>query len=331
MSKYLAGDIGGTKTRLSIFSTVRDELVCDSTQRFSSNAYPGFLSLLQEFLASEGFPEIDAACFGAPGPAVNGEITATNLPWSINEMHISTTFGIPKVRLVNDLYSTAAAIPFFPANKIERLYHGTPCTDRERRSVIVAPGTGLGQAFLKVDQDTGDLWICPSEGGHSDLAPTSPIEVELFQYLNRDYPHVSYERVLSGPGLVNVYRFLRDCGYGDEPAELAARLEREDKAAVIGSTGLTGEYRLCSRALDLFVSLLGSHAGNLALTFSVNEAVYLGGGIPPKIIEKLKDGRMVKSFLNKGRLSESIRGTAINVILDDHAAIFGAAHLAARL
>ena len=329
MNKYLAGDIGGTKVRLSIFEKERDELVCRTTRRFSSHAYPGFLSLLQEFMELEGFPKVDAACFGAPGPAANGQIKATNLPWDLCENHISTTFGIPKVRLVNDLYSTAAAIPFFPAHKIQNLYAGTPCHEPERRAVIVAPGTGLGQAFLKTENN--HLWICPSEGGHSDLAPTNPLEVELFQYLNREYEHVSYERVLSGPGLVNVYMFLRDCGYGEEPDELKARLEKEDKAAVIGSTGLKGEFRLCSKALDLFVSLLGSHAGNLALTFSVNDAVYLGGGIPPKIIEKLRDGRMVKSFLNKGRLSESVSGTAINVILDDHAAIFGAAHLAARL
>lgn len=329
MSTYLAGDIGGTKTRLSIFENRKDELVCLSTQKFSSNAYPGFLSLLNEFMAAKGFPRIDAACFGAPGPAVNGRIQATNLPWEMNESHIQTAFGIPKVRLVNDLYSTAAAIPFFPAHKIHNLYKGTPCIDAERRAVIVAPGTGLGQAFLKTEN--GSLWICPSEGGHSDLAPTSQLEMELFQYLNRQYAHVSYERVLSGPGLVNVYNFLRDSGYGEETEDLRTRLDKEDKPAVIGSTGLTGEFKLCAKALDLFVSILGSHAGNLALTFSVNDAVYLGGGIPPKIIDKLKDGRLVRSFLNKGRLSESVSGTAINVILDDHAAIFGAAHLASRL
>lgn len=325
----MAGDIGGTKTRLSIFEKSEGKLVCRETQKFSSQAYPGFLSLMQEFNDLTGNLKFEAACFGAPGPVINREVDATNLPWSLSEPHISTTCHIPKVRLVNDLYATAAAIPYFPPEKIRNLYQGTPPNEPERRSVIVAPGTGLGQAFLKTLN--GDLWICPSEGGHSDLAPTSPLEVELYQYLNLDYPHVSYERVLSGPGLVNVYRFLKDTGHGEEPPELHSRLEKEDKAAVIGTTGMSGEYELCSKALDLFVSLLGSHAGNLALTFSVNDAVYLGGGIPPKIIDKLVDGRMVRSFLNKGRLSEAVSGTSINVILDDHAAIFGAANLAMRL
>lgn len=330
MSVYLAGDIGGTKTRLSVFEKTGPTLTCRVTHKFSSQAYPGFLSLMHEFMALIGPTEFEAACFGAPGPAVDGEIKATNLPWSLNEIHIGTTFGIPKVKLVNDLYATAAAIPFFPADKIRNLYRGTPPAEKEHRAVILAPGTGLGQAFLKTMEGEA-LWICPSEGGHADLAPTSPLEVELFEYLNRDYPHVSYERVLSGPGLVNVYRFLRDSGYGDEPPELTARLKKQDKAAVIGSTGLTGEFELTAKALDLFVSILGSHAGNLALTFSVNDAVYLGGGIPPKIIDKLIDGRMVRAFLNKGRLSEAVSGTSINVILDDHAAMFGAANLAARL
>lgn len=329
MRHYLAGDIGGTKTRLSIFENSKSGLVCCETKKFSSQAYPNFISLFEEFQNMTGCQEFEAACLGAPGPVINGEVNATNLPWSLSETHISEICRIPKVLLVNDLYATAAAIPYFPREKIRNLYRGTPPMETERRSVIVAPGTGLGQAFFKTVE--GDLWICPSEGGHSDLAPTTPLEVELYQYLSLDYKHVSYERVLSGLGLVNVYRFLKSAGYGEEPPELSARLSTEDKAAVIGDSGIKGEFELCSKALDLFVSLLGSHAGNLALAFGVNDAVYLGGGIPPKIIDKLMDGQLVQSFLNKGRLSEAVSGTSINVILDDHAAIFGAANLALRL
>lgn len=326
MSKILAGDIGGTKVRLSEFDPEKNEL--HEIFQFVSKDYSDFSILLKEFEERCGIPRFDAACFGVPGPVVNGEVQATNLPWLLNEKDLQEKLEIPRVTLVNDLYSTAAAIPHFPKEKILNLYQGTPPVEKERRSVIVAPGTGLGQAFMRVYGE--DLWICPSEGGHSDLAPTSPIEVELYQYLNKFYEHVSYERVLSGPGLINCYDFLKNSGYGQEPEELKKRFQDTDPAAVIGQAGLNNEFELCSRALDLFVALLGSHSGNLALAFNVNEAVYLGGGIPPKIIQKLKDGPLVKSFLNKGRLSKAISGTSINVILDDHAAIFGAGIIAAR-
>jgi glucokinase len=198
----------------------------------------------------------------------------------------------------------------------------------EERYVILAPGTGLGQAFLVIHE--GNVFTFPSEGGHVDFAPTSDLQIKLLNYLLGRFPRVSYERVLSGPGLENIYDFLRDTVFHGEPEELKERFHLGDRAKVISQAGLEGTHAIAVEALNVFTNILGAYAGNLALTFRANRGVFLGGGIPPKLIDKLKQGEAVKAFLKKERMADLVAAIPLRVIMDDHAALLGAASIAAR-
>lgn len=323
---FLAGDVGGTKTRLAIFTAEKGKLTRKETEQYKSNAFPNLEAIIQEFLGKHP-TKINNACFGVPGPVVNGTVKITNLPWQLSEKEIAKTVGFKTVKLVNDLVATAAAIPHFQPADLHVLYEGESERDKSV-AAVVAPGTGLGQAMLyRTDKKT---YVLPSEGGHACYAPASELEIELLLYLKRKYGIVVNERVMCGPGLYNIYEFLRESGYGEEPAELKEMFTKEDPAAVISKTGLAGQYDLCSRALDLFSSILGSHAGDMVLTLMATGGVYLGGGIPPKIISKLSEGGTVQAFLNK-KLANVVKATPLYVIKDDFAALMGAAHLASEL
>lgn len=324
----LACDVGGTKVRMAIYSHRTGTLQRHQTETYSSSDHSGLNEIIAVFLNRYDV-SIERACFGVPGPVVNGAAQTTNLPWKISEAQLSKSLGISKVKLMNDLAVTTAAVPHLSDADILTLHPGEPTKSDPKLFVVVAPGTGLGQGILYMD--SGHEHVLPSEGGHVDFAPTNALEIELFNYLNKQFKHVSYERVLSGPGLVNIYQFLKEeKGYA-EPAELSRRVREEDAAAVISQTGQSGEYQICAKALDMFVSILGAQAGNLVLTVMATAGVYLGGGIPPKICEKLQDGTVVKSFLNKGRLSYLVEQTPLQVIRDDYAALLGAASVASKL
>ena len=193
---------------------------------------------------------------------------------------------------------------------------------------VLAPGTGLGQAYVYTN--AGQRYIMASEGGHADFAPTNEVEVKLFQYMKSKYDHVSYDRILSGPGLNSIYTFLKETGFAPEPPELEKRLREEDPGKVITTTGKTGEYELCAEALNIFASLLGAQAGNMVLNLMATGGIYLGGGIPAGIYKKLADGITVDSYLKKGRLSYLVKKTPLYVILDDHTALLGAAYIASE-
>jgi glucokinase len=323
----LAGDIGGTKTRLALYRRERDQVVAVETQTVASRDSATFVDVLLDFIAGRKIP-LEAACFGAPGPVMNRRVSATNLPWEIDEGELASFLGIEKVRLVNDLVATAAAIPRLKPESFILLHPGTRNTDREQRCVVLAPGTGLGQAFLILGPDKDRFY--PSEGGHADFAPTSDIEIELLRFLMARFQRVSYERVLSGPGLENIYDFLCAEVYHSEPADLKLRLETGDRAKVISESGLAGQHEVTTRAMDLFAKILGSQAGNLGLAFRASGGVYLGGGIPPKIIEKLTEGATVRAFLDKEPMTEVVEAIPLRVIMDDHAALHGAAAIATR-
>lgn len=323
----LAGDIGGTKTRLALFDREGDRLTRGHTEVFSSQEATGLPEMLRHFLAK--YPaNIQSACFGAPGPVFAGEVDPTNLDWNVSEDEIRTALGIDSVKVVNDLVATAAAIPHITPDKLLTLYEGKSSQVPEKRYVVLAPGTGLGQAFLVIR--SGEPFIFPSEGGHVDFAPTSDIQIDLLRYLRTRFPRVSYERVLSGPGLENIYDFLRDTIYRDEPPELAQRFPQEDRAKVISQAGLADISPIATQAVDLFATILGSYAGNLALTFRANRGVFLGGGIPPKMIGKLAGGSTVLAFLKKERMTDLVAAIPLRVIMDDHAALLGAASIAAH-
>lgn len=335
----LAGDVGGTKTRLALYQFEDGELIRQQTETFVSRDHSSLDEVVRIFLDRHK-ATVTRSCFGVPGPVVNGEARATNLPWKLKEEQISRALHIPTIRLVNDLVATAAAVPNLQPEDLLTLHEGKPpaaeknvrgnhnkMTESENVALgVLAPGTGLGQAFIYFD--SGQRHIIASEGGHADFAPTNEIEIKLLQYLKSRYDHVSYERILSGPGLVNIYTFLKDTGYALEPSELGRRLREEDPGMVISHAGMVEKNELCVKTLDIFASILGAQAGNLVLTLMATGGVYLGGGIPARIYEKLADGTTVGSYLNKGRLSYLTENTPLYVILDDHTALRGAACIA---
>jgi len=274
---------------------------------------------------------IEAACIGVPGPVLAGSVRATNLPWLIDENAFGKKLSIPKVRLVNDHAATAAALPLLAPDDLITLHPGRE--ERERRVfAVLAPGTGLGQAYSVLGTDARHHPF-PSEGGHVEFAPKDETEVELFKYLkDKLRKRVSIERVLSGPGLMNIYSFLRDRSYGEEAPALRDEITAaRDPAAVVSGHGLSGKYTICSMALDIFARVLGSQAGDVVLTYLSTGGVFLGGGIPAKISARLQAGGTVGAYLRKGRLSPLVEMTPLHIITNDRAALLGAAAIAASL
>jgi glucokinase len=229
------------------------------------------------------------------------------------------------VELINDLEANAYGIAALQPSDFFVLNEGAGGADGAR--ALIAAGTGLGEAGL-LPGEAGDR-VFASEGGHADFAPRNEIEMELLRHLLRQWPHVSYERVLSGPGLYNLYRFLRDTGRGAEPQWLADRLAAENPSAVISETGLSAQAEICVQALDLFASIYGAEAGNLALKVKATGGVFVGGGIAPKLIGKLQDRVFMRAFVDKGRMSSLLEAMPVRVILNDQAALLGAARVAA--
>ncbi len=329
----LAGDVGGTKTRLAFCQLEGGRVIRQQTETFVSRDYSCFEDVVRRFINKHKV-SVTRSCFGVPGPVVNGEAKATKLAWRFREDQISKDLNIPKVELVNDLVATAAAVPHLMPEDLYVLREGENQllsrnnVSEEAETVIgvLAPGTGLGQAFIYTS--SGQRYIMASEGGHVDFAPTNEIEVELLKYLKLKHEHVSYDRILSGPGLHIIYKFLEDTGFAEEPLELNKLFYEENPGKVITQTGKTGKYELCAKALDIFASILGAQAGNMVLALMATGGIYLGGGIPAVIYEKLADGTTVNSYLNKGRLSYLVEDTPLYVILDDHTALLGAAYIA---
>jgi glucokinase len=332
----LAGDVGGTKTRLALCERTgprsRHALDDRSVAEFDSNSAPSLEEIVREFLGRHSAAgRIEAACIGVPGPVVGGSVRATNLPWVIEERAFGENLGIPKVRLVNDHAATAAALPLLGPEDLITLHPGRE--DRERRVfAILAPGTGLGQAYSVLGAD-GRHHPFPSEGGHVEFAPKDEIEFDLLKYLQEKlHKRVSIERVLSGPGIMNIYSFLRDRSYCDEPEPLRTEIAAAPTpAAVVTGHGLKGTHPICVQTLGIFARLLGSQAGDVVLTYLSTGGLFLGGGIPSKVAAKLQEGGTVAAYLRKGRLSPLVEMTPLHIIKNAHAAMLGAAAIAASL
>jgi len=332
----LAGDVGGTKTRLALYERKEPEgcygLKRRLVENFESRSAASLEEIVRGFLGKHGaIGAVEAACIGIPGPVVAGSVRATNLPWTLDETIFAQRLRLSKMKLVNDLAATAAALPFIAPQDLTVLHPGKD--DRERRVfAVLAPGTGLGQAYLYLDE-AGRYHALASEGGHVEFAPKSDLEIDLLVYLRMKFrKRISVERMLSGPGLMNIYHFLRDRAHCDEPTALRDEIAADrSPAAVVGNYGLAGKYEICVRALDIFSGLLGSQAGDLVLTYLSTGGLFLGGGIPPKIVSKLREGAAVRAYLNKGRLSPVVESTPLQVVIDDHAAVLGAAVIAAGL
>ncbi len=323
---FLVGDIGGTKTRLALYRREGCHVESVAVETYVSAEFGGLAEILDRFLEDHDVP-VEAACFGAPGPVTEGRVDPTNLSWEIDVADLKRHLGMDEVRLVNDLVVTAAAIPCLAERQVRTLHPGEPDQGREQRYVVVAPGTGLGQSFLVMRDGVASLH--PSEGGHVDFAPTNREQLGLLEFLMERFPRVSYERVLSGPGLQNIYDYLLERVYREEPEEMKARFAREDRSRAISVAGIEGRIPIARHAVDLFTAILGSHAANQGLVYRANGGVYLGGGIPPKMISKLEEGGLVAAFLEKDPMSEEVRRMPLRVIMDDHAALAGAAFIAA--
>ncbi|MGH7230174.1 MAG: glucokinase [Nitrospiraceae bacterium] len=349
----LAGDIGGTKTHLALFDWTEQRVAPVREQTFPSGDYPSLEEVIEEFLKpppapSEDTPAdenpedagpepepsrpeepltIDAACFGVAGPVIENRVRTTNLPWFIDGGELIKRFEIKRVRLLNDLEATAHGLLVLQPDETVTLNPGTPGPGKHAVALIAA-GTGLGEAILV--WDGARYRPLASEGGHTDFAPNSDLEIDLLRHLRASYLHVSYERVLSGAGLHNIYEFLRDTKK-NEPTWLAERLKAGDPAPIIAEVGLAKQAEICVQALDLFASIYGAEAGNLALKSMALDGVYLGGGIAPKLLAKLQDGTFMRAFAAKGRYKRLMSSIPVRVIMNDRAGLLGAASVAARL
>lgn len=322
----LAGDIGGTKTHLGLY-----EIDAGGPRKLATVTYPsqevaGLEEMISDILQRHEVP-VAAACFGIACPVVAGACSPTNLSWSVSEKSLRSQFGWQKVQILNDLATTAIAAPRLDPAALTTLNPGQPQTGGNM--ALVAPGTGLGQALLVADRE-GYRPIA-SEGGHADFAPNDKAEAELWRFLHKRFGHVSTERVLSGQGLVNIFEWLRSRD-GREPSPAVQQaMDIEDPAAVITRYGIDDDDALCLEILQRFCRIFGAVAGNLALTGMATGGVYLGGGIPPKILPELKKGAFMEGFTAKGRFSDFMKAIPVQVICEDRAALIGAAQRAYEL
>jgi glucokinase len=318
----LAGDIGGTHTRLALFDSDRHEPLALAT--YPSRKHAGLEEIVAAFLA-EHPAEVDCACFDVAGPVRNGRVKTTNLPWTVDARHVADTIGLPSIELVNDLAATAYGIAELTTADLETLNRGDPSIGGNL--AVIAAGTGLGEAGLIWN---GECYhAVATEGSHSDFGPRSVLQVELYAFLARD-SHVSYEDVCSGIGLLTLYRFLRERSHTGEPAWLASAIRGGDAAAAISSAGLIGADPVCAQALDLMVSIYAAEAGNLALKLLATGGIYVGGGIAPHILPKLRQHSFLDSLTAKGRFRAMLEQIPVHVILNERAGLLGAARIARR-
>jgi glucokinase len=322
----LAGDIGGTKTHLGLYRAAPGGLAPMRERIFHTSEFAGLEQACATFLVVGERP--DAACFGVPGPVIDGVSHATNVPWSMASDAIASALGGVQTRLMNDLEATAYGIAHLGPADLETLQAGEKRAARANLAVIAA-GTGLGEAAL-IAAPGGDLAVA-SEGGHCDFAPRGDEQRALLDFLGNEFGHVSFERVLSGPGLHNIYRFLAASAPRAEPAWLTARMATEDPSAVIGECAIDGRDSLCGRALELFTMIYAAEAANLALKYLALGGVYLCGGIAPKILPFLRRREFVEGFLDKGRLRTTLERIGIHVSLNPSAALLGAAWAGAAM
>jgi glucokinase len=310
---------------LALFEVRGFELRLLRSETRPSRDFESLEAVVRGFVNGGARAPIAAACFGVAGVVVDGHATATNLPWTVDEKALQAAIPSPQVTLLNDLEAAAWGVLQLPPADLVSLQEGAR---RGGHKALIAAGTGLGEALI-LSEGTRHH-VVASEGGHTDFAPRTDRESSLLEYLRREFGHVSYERVLSGPGLFNVYRFLRDTRGLVEPSWLRERLESGDPSAAISETALAGGHPLCVEALDIFASIYGAEAGNLALKAMALGGVYVGGGIGPKIRAKLTDGSFIEAFRDKGRFAPLMASIPVQLALDPRAPLLGAALVAAR-
>lgn len=318
----LAGDIGGTNARLAFFEATNGQFRMVSEAVFPSRDYATLDEIVVKFVDSSSIRP-DCACFGIAGPVQQGHVKASNLPWLIDGQRLANEIKLKHAELINDLEANAWGIAGLEPKDVVGLnaIEGTPVGNQ----AVIAAGTGLGEAGMYWDGQQYHIFAC--EGGHGDFAPRNELEIELFGYLAARYEHVSYERVVSGPGLVNVFEFLRDTKRGSVPEWLVAEMQKGAPAA-ISRVAMAGSVQICVDALDLLIAIYAAEAGNLALKLMATGGVYLGGGISPKILPKLQGPAFMKNFVSKGRMQPLLESIPVKVIMNDQTALLGAARCA---
>jgi len=319
----LAGDIGGTNTRLALFEHGEGRHEPVVMEVFPSRAHAS-LEEIVELFTQKNHQAIEHACLGVAGPIRNGVAQLSNLSWKVDSHRLADHLGLPGVELVNDLEAQAHGLSMLEDKDLVVLNRGEPA--RGGNEALISAGTGLGEAGLHWEENYYQPFS--SEGGHVDFAPRNPLEIELLSYLLTKHEHVSYERVLSGPGLRNIYSFLVETGRGEEPAWLKQQIQEKDPGAVISQAALEESSGLCVEALRIFICIYGAEAANLALKVMATGGVYVGGGIAQRIIQKLKDPAFMKAFLAKGRMATLLEAMPVRVIINDKTALYGAARVA---
>lgn len=316
----LVGDVGGTTTKLALLD---ETLTFQEFRKYASREHDSLNDIVREFLSART-QTVTHACFGIAGPVREGSVRTTNLPWVVDAADLARLIGVTDVLLMNDIEAIGHGIGALDDNELVTLHRGAQPT--RGNAAVIAAGTGLGEAGLYWDGTRHRPFA--SEGGHASFAPRDDLEMELLRFLLPDYGHVSWERLLSGPGLFNVYRFFRDTGRSDEPEWLAELVRDQDPAASISRCALEGTSPICEQSLELFVSLYGAEAGNLALKIMAVGGVYLAGGIAPKILEWLKRPSFHHAFVAKGRMRRLLETIPVRVVLNNRVALLGAARVA---
>lgn len=321
--RVLAGDIGGTSARLACFAVHDGKMEPLAERWYKSREQGSPVEVVRSFMQESGMV-VDRACFGVAGPVKQGTVLTPNLPWVVKGDELARCLGLPAVTVINDLEANAHGIDLLGDEDFAILNPGV--SSPGGTIAVISAGTGLGVAFAYWD-GAGHRPL-PSEGGHADFAPRNELEAELLLHLRTEHGRVSCERVVSGPGLRNIYRFLRDGKHVPESPEVAAEMLADDPSRAISRAALEGRCELCARSLDLFVSLYGAEAGNVALRYLATGGVYVGGGIAPKIIDKLREPHFMMAFTAKGRLSPLLETIPVRVILNERTALLGAARCA---
>jgi len=320
----LAGDIGGTNARLAYFQPQNGRFQLVSERIFPSREHRGLGEIVTRFLDESG-TRPEAACFGIAGPVRNGRVETSNLPWVIEQSALANQIHLAATLLINDLEAIAWGIGALGMEDLVTLNPGAGTVAGNQ--AVVAPGTGLGEAGLFWDGNRHHVFAC--EGGHTDFAPCGELQVELLRFLTKQFGHVSYERILSGPGLVNVYRFLVASGCGKELPELTAAMHTGDPAAAISRAAISGKDPLAEKALDLWIAVFGAEASNLALKIMSTGGLFLAGGISPKILPKLNTPLFMEAFLDKGRMRPLVSAMPVHVVTNEKGGLLGAARCAA--
>src|SRR6266567_4436374 len=320
----VAGDIGGTHTRIALFSQEAGRLHLGQEKVYPSREHKGLGEIIAIFLSDTG-ASVNLACFGVAGPVLHGRVAASNLPWIVDASELAQQLGLDTAWLINDLEAHASGIDDLEATDFISL---NSATSTEGNAALIAAGTGLGEAGLY--WDGAHRHVFPCEGGHSDFAPRNDSEIGLLQYLLKKFGRVSYERVLSGPGLKNIYDFLRDSKFEAEPQWLQDELRQAtDPVAVISKHGVEAKASICERSLDMFVSLYGAEAGNLALKLMATGGVFISGGIAAHLAPKLRQPAFMHAFVAKGRLQPLLEAIPVKIITNDRVGLIGAARYAA--